>query len=118
MHSDIPAALSAHFLKRQRVEILQLRDIQHFLTQVMQEGIDGCIYSRTVYPGWQDIAERSPKCRHRLNRILKWVGKHLFEGQMNTRHISEPGLSDQHSSQFSIDIVIVPSETFFRALDR
>src|SRR2546421_3559284 len=118
IRSDIAAALSAHFLKRQRVEMLQLRDIQHFLTEVMQEGIDGCIYSRTIYPSWQDIAERSPKCRHRLNRILKWMSEHLFEGQMNTRYISETSLSDQHSSEFSIDIVIVPSETLFRTLDR
>src|SRR2546427_5935029 len=83
----------------------------------MQESIDSCIYPRTIYSSWQNIAKRALQRCHGLSWVMKWVREHLFEGHANTRHISKASLGDQSISKFSIRVVVVSSETLFGTLD-
>src|SRR5204863_9848531 len=106
-----------HFLKRQRVEMLQLRDIEHFLTKVMQESIDGSIHPRSIDSSWQNIVKRALQCCYGLSRVMKWVRQHLFEGCTHTRHISKTSLGDQSINKLSISVAVVSIETLFGTLN-
>src|ERR1700730_6012261 len=48
---------------------------------------------------------------------MKWMGKHLFEGRVNTGDISETGLDNQCVCEFRINRMVVSCETLFRTLD-
>ncbi len=97
--------------------MLELWNIEHFLTEVTQKGIDGCVHARAIQASWQNVTEGSLKRCHRLSGVVKWVGEHLFESGVNTGHISEAGLGHQSICEFSIGVVVISREALFGAFD-
>ncbi len=99
---DLPAALGAGLLKRERVELLELRDVEHFLAQVAQECRHCGVDTRAVHTLGQHLSERALDDRYWRGWVVERPRHQVAQRRADARQVGEARLLGQRIGQLGV----------------